>query len=141
MNDVVNESAKKPGIVIFVSILNFFSAALWFLGAAFFTTALVFGNAVSFYQKITSQLQERLVTENLSIGLNAVLVFFLVFSLCLAVYHLFLGIGLQKGKGAAWYVQIVTAIIGLILIPYGTIVSLVILIFFFQPNVRSFFKV
>ena len=141
MSEILNESQKKPGIVIFVSILNFFSAAIWFLGAAFFITALIFGNAFSFYQKITTQLQERLVTQNLSVGLNAVLVFFLVFSLCVAVYHLLLGIGLQKGKGVAWYVQIVTAIIGLILIPYGTIISLVILIFFFQPNVRNYFKV
>ena len=141
MTESVNESPKKPGIVIFVSILNFFSAALWFLGAGFFIMAIIFGNAVSFYQKITSQLQERLVTQNLSIGLNAVLLFFLVFSSCMAVYHLFLGIGLQRGKGFAWYIQIVTAIIGLILIPYGTIISLVMLIFFFQANVRNYFKV
>ena len=141
MNEILNESQKKPGIVIFVSILNFFSAALWFFGSIFFIMALIFGNAISFYQKITSQLQERLMTQNLSFGLNAVLSFFFVFSLCFAVYHLLLGIGLQKGKGAAWYVQIVTAIIGLILIPYGTVISLVILIFFFQPNVRNYFKV
>ena len=141
MSEMLNESQKKPSVVIFVSILNFFSAVLWFLGAAFFATALVFGNAVSFYQKITSQLQKRMVTENLSTGLNVVLIFLLAFSLCLACYHLLLGIGLQKGKGAAWYVQIVTPILCLILIPYGTIVSVIILIFFFQPNIRSYFKV
>ena len=141
MNDAIQESKKKPGIVIFVAILNFFSSTAWFLGAALFAMLLVFGNAVGFYQTITSQLQERLAGQNLSVGLNVVFSFFLALSLCFAVFHLLVGVGLLKGKGAAWYVQIVTAIMGLVLIPYGTVVSVVILVFFFRSNVRNFFKV
>ncbi|OIO38024.1 MAG: hypothetical protein AUJ72_03330 [Candidatus Omnitrophica bacterium CG1_02_46_14] len=137
----MNGSPKKPGIVIFVSILNFFSAAAWFFIASIFTMLMIFGNAVGFYQSITNQIQEKLANQNYSIGLNVIFSFFLGLGLFFALYHLILGIGLLKGKGAAWYVQIVTAIIGLILIPYGTIVSIVILIFFFQSNVREFFKV
>ena len=141
MTELLNEPQKKPGIVIFVAILNFFSAAAWFFGAALFTALLVFGNAIGFYQTITTRLQERLASRNLSVGLNAVFSFFLVLGLFFAIYHLLLGIGLLKGKSAAWYVQIVAAIIGLILIPYGTVMSILILIFFFQSNVRNYFKV
>ena len=141
MNEVINEPQKKPGIVIFIAILNFFSSMAWLIGAALFTVLLIFGNAVGFYQTITNQLQERLSSQNLTIGLNAVFSFFLILSLFFAGFHLLIGIGLLKGKGAAWYVQIVTAIMGLILIPYGTVVSIVILIFFFQSNVRNYFKV
>ncbi|PIU40737.1 MAG: hypothetical protein COT00_00115 [Candidatus Omnitrophica bacterium CG07_land_8_20_14_0_80_50_8] len=141
MVETVSESPKKPGIVIFVSILNFFSAALWFLEAAFFVVLLIFGNAISVTQAITDKLRQGLASQNLSLGLNAVFSFFLIVGVLLGVYHLLLGIGLQKGKGAAWYVQIVTAIVGLILIPYGTIVSIVILVLFFQSGVRNYFKV
>ena len=141
MNEVVNEPKSKPGIVIFVALLNFFSSMAWLIGAALFTALLIFGNAVGFYQTITNRLQERLAGQNLAIGLNAVFSFFLILSLFFAGFHLLIGIGLLKAKGAAWYVQIVTAIMGLILIPYGTVVSIVILVFFFRSNVRSFFKV
>ena len=88
-----------------------------------------------------AELQERLTSQNFSLGLNVIFSFGLVISLFFVLYHLLLGLGLLKGKAAAWYVQIVTAIFSLILIPYGTVVSIVILIFFFQSNVRNFFKV
>ncbi len=141
MSEVLSESQKRPGIVIFVSILNFFSAATWFFVAALFVTLLIFGNAVNFYQTLTNQLQERLASQNLSIGLNVIFSFFLSIGLIFGIYHLLLGLGLLKAKGAAWYVQVVTAIFGLILLPYGTILSVLILIFFFQANVRNYFKV
>jgi hypothetical protein len=141
MTENINQSIKKPGIVIFVSILNFFSAAAWFFVATIFIMLVVFGNALGFYQSISNQIQEKLTAQNYSIGLNVIFSFFLGLGLFFALYHLILGIGLLKGKGAAWYVQIATAIIGLIMIPYGTIISIVILVFFFQSNVRSYFKV
>ena len=141
MTEAVNESQQKPGIVIFVGILNFFSSTAWFFVVVIFATIMIFGNAIGFYQTITNQLQERLASQNLSLGLNAIFSIGLVFSLFFAIYHLMLGIGLLKGKAAAWYTQIVTAIIGLVLVPYGTIISIVILIFFFQSNIRAFFKV
>ena len=142
MIEPTNETPKKPGIVIFVSILNFFSSTLWFFITLLFSALLVLGNSASFYQQVTSRLQERLPAgQNIAVGWNVVFSFFVALGLFFSIYHLFLGIGLLKGKGAAWYVQIVTAILGLIMIPYGTIISIIILIFFFRTNVRGFFKV
>ncbi len=141
MNEAVTESPKKPGIVIFAAILNFFSCAAWFFGAALIVTLMIVGNAAGFYQSLTTQIQERLASQNLSIGLNTFFSFFLILGLFFTLFHLWIGLGLLKGKGAAWYTQIVAASIGLILIPYGTVVSIVILVFFFRSNVRSFFKV
>ena len=114
---------------------------MWFFAVLLSVALLIFGNALSFYQLFTNQLTERLASRNISIGLNVIFFFGLAFSLFFALYHLWLGIGLLKAKAMAWYVQIVAATLGLILIPYGTVISIVILIFFFRSNVRSFFKV
>lgn len=141
MSEITVSSSKKPGIVIFIAILNFFSCAAWFFASAICLTVIVYGNAAGFYQSLTNQIKERLASQNISLGLNAVFIFFLVLSLFFLVFHFLIGLGLLKGKGAAWYTQVVAAIMGLILVPYGTVVSIVILVFFFQSNVRNFFKI
>ena len=143
MSEILNESQRKPGIVIFVAILNFFSCALWVFLSLLLVMFLILGNTASGYQQITSQIQQRLPNQTLPTAFtwNALFLVLLVGTLFFMLYHLFLGLGLLKGKGAAWYVQVVAAVLGLIMIPYGTIISIVILIFFFRSNVRNFFKV
>ncbi len=48
--------------------------------------------------------------------------------------------GLIKGFPAAWVWALIFAIIGLINIPIGTIISIIVLIYLFTPNVKAWFK-
>ena len=48
--------------------------------------------------------------------------------------------GLMKGFPGAWMWALIFAIIGLINIPIGTIISIIVLIYLFTPNVKEWFK-
>ena len=45
MTEILTEKPKKPGLVIFVAILHFFSSALFLLLALFSLLAIFFGAA------------------------------------------------------------------------------------------------
>ncbi len=63
----------------------------------------------------------------------------LVFGIIALVYFL-IGFGLLKGKGWARVVAIILAIIGLLNVPIGTIISIIILIYLFKPETKAFFQ-
>lgn len=63
----------------------------------------------------------------------------LVFGIIALVYFL-IGFGLLKGKGWARVVAIILAIIGLLNVPIGTIISIIILIYLFKPEVKAYFQ-
>ena len=48
--------------------------------------------------------------------------------------------GLKKGMPGAWVGAIVLAVIGLFNFPIGTIISIIILVYLFTPNVRKWFE-
>ncbi len=58
----------------------------------------------------------------------------------LGIFYFIIGFGLWNVKGWARKVAIVFAIIGLIGIPIGTIISIIILIYLFKPEVKAAFQ-
>ncbi len=58
----------------------------------------------------------------------------------IALIYFVIAYGLLKGAGWARIVAIIFAIIGLINIPIGTIISIVILIYLFKDEVKAYFK-
>jgi hypothetical protein len=58
----------------------------------------------------------------------------------IALFYFIVGIGLLKGQNWARIVAIILAIIGLINIPLGTIISIIILIYLFKADVKAYFQ-
>ena len=141
MNEVISEPSKTPGIVIFVAVLNFLSAALFFIFSSLSLMVLIFGNVMGIYDFMTHQITRYYPSANLSLGFNFIFITFLAVSLVFLIFFLMIGLGLLKGRRLAWYFQIALSIMGLLGIPFGTILNVVILIFFFQAPVRDYFKV
>ena len=138
MNDTLLIKPRKPGIVIFVSVLNFISAAFCAAAFIFSIIALLFGSSMNLQRTITEQYPQ--VTD-LSFGFTFLFLLIFVFSAFLLAFFLFIAIGLLKGNKIAWYLQIIMSVAGLLGFPMGTVVNLVILIFFFQPPIRNYYKV
>ena len=156
MEQNVNEGPRTPGMVIFAAILNFASAAAWFAGVLFSVLFLFLGNAIEVYQKFLEELKRIYldVSSRVSWTVNQPVtdadyvalfnVFFGVLALfCLffVIYHMVTGVGLLRARKTAWFMQLVAAVIGIAFIPYGTVISVVIFVTFFQSSVRDFFKV
>ncbi len=141
MTDVVEESSKTPGIVIFVAVLNFLATAFFVLLLGIAVTVLIFGNVMGIYEFVTRQITQLSPQANLSLGLNVLFGMLFAVSLFFALFYLWIGIGLLKARKIAWYFQVALSVIGLIGFPFGTILNTVILVLFFQSPVRSYFKV
>ena len=141
MNETASPAVKKPGIVIFVAILNFVSAAFWLLGVLFSILFLSLGQAIDLFQRTMTQLNQTLTSAGLSIGLTVVCTAVMAYCAAFAIFHALLGLGLLKGNKVSWYLQLVSSTFGLLFLPYGTILSVIILIFFFQAPVRDYFHV
>ncbi|MGH7198209.1 MAG: hypothetical protein ACREH5_05675 [Candidatus Omnitrophota bacterium] len=156
MVETIAEPPRTPGMVIFAAILNFASAAAWFAGVLFSVLFLFLGNAVEIYQKFLEELKRIYldVSSRVSWTANqpvtdadytALFNFFFVvlalFCLFFVVYHMITGVGLLRARKTAWFLQLLSAVIGIAFIPYGTVISVVILVTFFQRSVRDFFKV
>ncbi len=58
----------------------------------------------------------------------------------LALVYFLIGFGLLKGAGWARIVAIILAIIGLLNVPIGTIISIIILWYLFKPEIKAFFS-
>ena|SRR3989338_5678865 len=132
---------KKPGIVIFVAILNFISAMFWLSGVLFSILFLALGQAADLFQRTVTQLNQTLTSAGFSIGLTVVCSVVGTVCAAFALFHLLLALGLLKANRVAWYAQLVSGTLGLLFLPYGTIISIVILVFFFRAPVRDYFKV
>ena len=140
MVEAIPPAVKKPGVVIFVAILNFVSVAFWLAGTLFSILFLSLGQAVDLFQRTVTQLNQTLTSAGLSIGLTLVCAVVMFVCAVFALFHALLAVGLLKGHKAAWYLQLVSSTFGLLFLPYGTVLSVVILIFFFRAPVRDFFK-
>ena len=71
----------------------------------------------------------------LGVGLLCFAVFLIIALICFLIAW-----GLFKGAGWARVIAIILAIIGLINIPIGTIISIIILIYLFKPEVKAWFQ-
>ena len=58
----------------------------------------------------------------------------------IALFYFIIAFGLLKGQKWARTLAILFAIIGLINIPIGTIISIIILIYLFKPEVKAYFQ-
>ena len=135
------ETKKTPGIILFVAILNFLSAAAGFLVAILSLLAMVLGASAGIYEHITNQLAQAQPPINLSFGMTFFFMLTLVLSAAFGAYFLLIGLGLLKKKRYAWYMQVAMSVLGLLGFPVGTIINGVILAFFFRSSIRSHFNV
>ena len=119
---------RKPGIVIFAAIINFISALLLLMmGVLIFLLA-------------TAALMVSKTTLNIGIAYALFIVGVLILFTFVAG-SILLGMELLKGKGWAWYGQIVASILGLLLFPIGTLINAAIIALFLKGETRDFFKV
>ena len=144
---------KKPGIVIFIAITHFFSSALFFFLFLFSLLAIFFGAAWGIDDFFSRQMTQVAPAANFSYGLTLIFGAALAVFLSFFIFFLSMAIGLLKGKKFAWYMQVASSIFGLLglplgfvsaalfVLPIGAIINIVILIFFFQPRIRDYFKV
>ena len=110
---------ERPGVVTFLAVLQFISAAIWLLSS-------ILGLALT----IADTPAERDPT--------AVIVFGLMLSL--GALQLACGIGLWKLKPYGRWLQIAGSCIGLVAFPVGTIISVVILVYLNKPGIKLLFS-
>ena len=114
-----------------MSVVSFFSL----LG-------LIFGSALGVTEAMSRRLNDYAASTHVSLGINIIFIISLITSLLFTGFYVWQGVALLKGNKAAWIIQIALSVLGLLwLPPFGTILSIVILVFFFQNRVRDHFKV
>jgi general secretion pathway protein G len=111
-------SMARPGLVTAIAVLQFFGAALM----------LIFAIAAFALPSSGTQADR-----------GAFMVFG-AFTLVFAVASLVTGIGLWKMADWGRTLQIVLACIGLLAIPLGTIISILLLVYFTRPHVKILFS-
>ena len=151
MSETSVEKPKKPGIVIFVAVLHFFSVALFFFLSLFCVLAMLFGAAWGIDDYFTRQMPQ-FSPPNFSFGITLVFGTALFVFACFAAFFLSMALGLLKAKKFAWYLQVAFSTVGLLglplaflwavpLLPLGSILNIVILALFFRSRIRGYFKV
>jgi hypothetical protein len=140
MTDMV-DTRKTPGIVLFVAILNFITAAFSFAAVLFCAAVLVFGNILGMADFAARQLSRVQPDPSATYGLNFIFILAVLFSLAVFLYFLYIGLGLLRGHRLAWFIQIAMSVMGLIGFPIWTALNAVILFCFFRSEVREHFKV
>lgn len=143
MTDTISASpaAPKPAFIIIAAILNFIMCGWLFIAVMFSGFVLLFGNLFGLIEFLSSRLTQTYPQMHLSIGLNVFMTLFFAITFCFFIFFLWLGIGLLRGHKLAWYFQVGLSILGMIGFPVGTVINVIILIFFFQPYIRNYFKV
>ena len=110
---------KRPGVVTLLAVLQFIGAGIWLLVS---TLGLV------------------VMAVDTSAERDPVTIIVFVLLLSVGAFQLACGIGLWKLKPYGWWLQIVSACFGLIAIPVGTIISIVILVYLNKPGVKLLFS-
>jgi len=49
-------------------------------------------------------------------------------------------VALKKGSAGAWYIQLIQSVLGLLLIPFVTILSVAVLLRWFKPETKAWFR-
>ena len=150
MSQIEAASPRKPAIVIFVAILNFFSCGALFILSLFMVLAIVFGASWGVDQYVSRQMSHYASNPNFSYGLAWMFGTAAVVAVAMAIFFLSIGIGLLNRKNYAWYLQVAMSLLGLaglplsfitglFMLPLGALLNIVILVFFFQHRVRDHF--
>lgn len=112
------KALRRPGLVTLLAVLQFIAAALWLVGGALLIIAVT----------VDDDSERALMVV---VGAIALLV---------GTLNLVCGIGLWKLKPYGRILQIGFAGLGLLGIPIGTIISILILVYMFKPGVRVLFS-
>jgi hypothetical protein len=110
---------KRPGAITLLAILDFIGGGLWLVICLFALVGLSMGSPAD--------------REPAVIGIFALLALF-------AIVQIVCGIGMWKLKRYGRVLQIISACIGLLGIPIGTIISIVILVYLNKPGVKLLFS-
>lgn len=110
---------RRPTLVTVLSVLNFIGAPITLL--------------MGFFMIYLGQTDEGIEMRGLMVGIGAVY-------FALGVMSLLIGIGLWNLKSYGRTLQIISSCIGLLAIPLGTIISGLILWYFFKPGVKVLFS-
>ena len=148
----ISDKPAKPGIVIIAAILNFFSTFTFFGLAAFSALAMVFGAAWGVDEVVRRQMTQWAPNPNYSYGLAVLFGAAFAFFAALGIFFLVIGAALLRGKRYGWYLQVAMSTLGLLslplglatgalALPIGSVLNIVILLMFFQPRVREYFRV
>jgi hypothetical protein len=140
MSDTLTVGVRKPTVVVVVAILQFLSAATFFLISLFSILGLIFGASWNMDQMVGKMMTQYTTDPNMSFGVTVFFGALLVICLITAILFLLLGIGLLKGSKVSWYLQIALSILGLLAFPLGTIINGVVLYFFFRRDIRDFYR-
>jgi type II secretory pathway pseudopilin PulG len=111
-------SMARPTLITVIAILNFLGGALMLLAGAGMVAVGMGGKQPD---------------SGMTVGLAAV---FLLFG----ALNLATGIGLWKMREWGRVLQIISAVIGLLGIPVGTIVSILLLVYFTRPHIKLLFS-
>jgi type IV pilus assembly protein PilA len=109
---------QRSGVITLLAVLQFFSGLMTLLGGAIF-----------FVVAVTSEGPERAIL----LGFGAVCA-------VLGILSILCGSGLWKLKGYGRTLQIFFSCIGLLAIPFGTVISALILVYLFKPGVKVLFS-
>ena len=152
MTENVPGKPRTPGVVIFAAVLNFFSTVVFFMTSAFMVLAMLFGAAWGIDDYFTQQMSRYAANPNFSYGLIVIFGVATGVFLVLGLFFLLVGTGLLRGKKYAWFLQVAMSTFGLLtlpvgfmtgalMLPFGSVLNIVILVLFFRSRVRSFFEI
>lgn len=110
-------SLTRPSIITVLAVLQFFGATIWLLAGLVTTVSLLAGNPVQ---------AEAALAGLLLVALGAL--------------QLTCGVGLWKLKSYGRTLQLAFAWIGLIAIPIGTVIAILILVYLFKPGIKVLFS-
>jgi hypothetical protein len=110
---------QRPGVVTLLAVLAFIPGGLWLLGSAIGLISLFAASPAD--------------RDPFTVGI-------LVFLLLVGVTYITCGIGLWTLKPYGRVLQIILSCVGLLFIPVGTIISIVILIYLNKPGVKLLFS-
>ncbi|OGF65017.1 MAG: hypothetical protein A2Y62_14425 [Candidatus Fischerbacteria bacterium RBG_13_37_8] len=106
---------KRPGIVTLLSIIEFFVAAVWII----ISIALIIGMVHSQYNNF---------------------MYMAIVAIALGIINFFCGYGLWNLKSYGRTIMLVFSFIGLLGFPFGTIISILLLIYFYKPGIKIIFS-
>jgi type II secretory pathway pseudopilin PulG len=114
--DQIDTARRRPVAISILAVLQFIAAALW-LAAALVTIVVALGTA----------------------NRDPFVALVVLFLGGLGALQLTCGIGLWRLKGFGRTIQLALSWLGLLGIPFGTIVSIVVLVYLYKPGVKLLF--
>jgi type IV pilus assembly protein PilA len=116
---VVASPPARPTLVTVLAVLQFLGAGVWLLMAIVTLVAVATDDS--------GQVEPAVVALGLGLG-------------CIAALQVTCGVGLLKLKPYGRTLQLVFAWIGLLGIPIGTLISILILVYLFKPGIKVLFS-